>query len=188
MPDYYTGNFYLNDEQMKVNASYLWAKMGALRWSINAVAGMLGNMQSESSINPGIWQNLDEGNLNDGYGLVQWTPASKYIDWANSNGYALGGMEGQIARFDYEVENQIQWYATANYPISFAEFKSTSLTPYNAAMAFLECYERPENPNQPHRGTQAEYWYTYLMNEPPPPPPPTRETRKMPLLYYLRLL
>ena len=36
----------------------------------NAIAGMLGNMQSESTINPGIWEGLDEV-ARCGYGLVQ---------------------------------------------------------------------------------------------------------------------
>ena len=39
-------------EQMQVNASYIWAYLQAQGWTLNAVAGMLGNMQSESAINP----------------------------------------------------------------------------------------------------------------------------------------
>lgn len=42
----------LSLEQMKINATYIWNSLSQKGWSKNAVAGMLGNMQSESSINP----------------------------------------------------------------------------------------------------------------------------------------
>ena len=39
-------------EQMQVNARYIWAYLQTQGWTLNAVAGILGNMQSESAINP----------------------------------------------------------------------------------------------------------------------------------------
>lgn len=53
----YWGNTYdssqaLTRSQMEVNATYIWAYLRQQGWTMNAVAGMLGNMQSESSINP----------------------------------------------------------------------------------------------------------------------------------------
>ena len=53
----YWGNTYnssntLTMEQMKVNATYIWNYLREQGWTLNAVAGVLGNMQSESSINP----------------------------------------------------------------------------------------------------------------------------------------
>lgn len=39
-------------EKMKINATYIWKYLEEKGWSKNAVAGMLGNMQSESAINP----------------------------------------------------------------------------------------------------------------------------------------
>lgn len=53
----YWGNTYdssqsLTLEQEKINATYIWNALQAQGWTLNAVAGMLGNMQSESSINP----------------------------------------------------------------------------------------------------------------------------------------
>ena len=49
--DYNSSNA-LNMSQMKVNATYIWNYLREQGWTLNAVAGMLGNMQSESSINP----------------------------------------------------------------------------------------------------------------------------------------
>ncbi len=53
----YWGNTYdssqaLTRSQMEVNATYIWAYLRQQGWTMNAVAGILGNMQSESSINP----------------------------------------------------------------------------------------------------------------------------------------
>ena len=53
----YWGNDYnsstaLSYEKMKLNAEYIAKSLMASGWSLNAICGMLGNMQSESSINP----------------------------------------------------------------------------------------------------------------------------------------
>lgn len=178
-------NDWLTQPEMEENAAYIWQKMGPQGWTMESVAAMLGNMQSESTINPGIWENLDEGNLDGGYGLVQWTPASKYIDWANERGYPIGDINGQIERINWELENGAQWYPTEAYPITFAEFKASTDSPYTLAMAFINNYERPADPNQPWRGEQANEWYAFLGGIPPEP-----GTRRggMPLYMYLRLL
>ena len=39
-------------EKMKVNATYLYGYLIQEGWTVNAISGMLGNMQSESAINP----------------------------------------------------------------------------------------------------------------------------------------
>lgn len=162
-------NRYLSKDEMKINASYIYMRLSFEGWTISAMAGMLGNMQTESTINPGIWQNLDEGNMNLGYGLVQWTPASKYIDWAKANGYPVGHINSQLNRILYEVEKNIQWIHPS---ITFKEYTQMSSPPYDMAMLFLHHYERPADPNQPNRGTQAEYWYEFLMGHPAPEPLP----------------
>lgn len=42
----------LNMEQMQINAVYLYTALTEKGWTLNAIAGILGNMQAESSINP----------------------------------------------------------------------------------------------------------------------------------------
>ena len=71
-------------------------------------------------------------------------------------------MDNNISRILYEVENNIQWIATSSYNYTFEQFTHSTDTPYNLALAFLANYERPADPNQPARGTQAEFWYQYL--------------------------
>lgn len=155
----YSANRYLTLDEMKVNAQYILNYLMSKGWTKNAVCGMLGNMQTESTINPGIWQSLAEGNLSGGFGLVQWTPASKYIDWADANGLPFQEMDSNLKRILYEVDNNIQWI---NENMTFSQFTQSTDTPYNLAMLFLSSYERPANPNQPTRGTQADYWFNNL--------------------------
>lgn len=159
---YITGNYYLPQEEMEINAQYIDWYLRARGWSVNAIAAMLGNMQSESTINPGIWQNLDEGNTSLGYGLVQWTPATKLIEWANGEGLSYESMDAQLARIEYEVENGLQWIQTDTYPLTFGAFKVSTLSPFYLAGAFLHNYERPAEPDTQLRGSQADAWFTFL--------------------------
>jgi hypothetical protein len=125
---------------------------------------MLGNMQTESTINPGIWQSLDEGNTSGGYGLVQWTPATKYFDWADSNSLEYGQMDSNLQRILFEVENDLQWIHPS---MTFQEYTQSTDTAYNLGMLFLEHYERPADQDQPQRGEQADYWFENLVGETP---------------------
>lgn len=188
----YWGNTYdssnhLSEEQMKVNATYLYNSLSNKGWTLNAIAGVLGNMQTESSINPGRWQSENVGDLDVGYSLVQWTPARKYIDWL-ANGADPSEMDNAISRIIYEVENNIQWIATANYNYSFYEFTKSNDTPYNLGMAFLYNYERPADQNQPWRGTQAETWYEFLSGNVPVPPTPEKRKNNFKWVIYSRKL
>lgn len=89
-------NNYLTESQMQGNALEVYNFFSARGWTLNAIAGMLGNMERESNINPGLWQSLNYGNYSGGYGLVQWTPATNYTDWASANGYSITDPQGQM--------------------------------------------------------------------------------------------
>lgn len=178
-----TGNFWLTSSQMQNNAEILWPAMQALGWSDWAIAGIMGNMQTESTLNPGIWQGLNEGNEEGGYGLVQWTPATNFLDWAEARGYDPEGYEGQLKRIVWEYQNDEQYYSTSAYPLSFDEFlhyePKDGETDEEAckylADAWIKNYERPENQNQPQRGVQAWRWFQIFHDgnpEPPEPEPP----------------
>jgi LysM repeat protein len=115
-------------------------------WSKEAISALCGNMRHESSINPNIWEFGYGHSLDRGYGLVQWTPASKYIDWANANGLTYTSGDSQLARIDYEVDNNIQWIAIADYNnMTFAQFRANSgnWTVDYLTEAFTWSYERP---------------------------------------------
>lgn len=169
----YWGNTYnssntLTMEQMKVNASYIARYLQGQGWTINAIAGILGNMQSESAINPGRWQSDNVAPADPtyaGYGLVQWTPYTKYTNWVTGD---PSTMDNNISRILYEVANNIQWgagiYGTP--PYSFSEFTHSTESAYDLAINFLKYYERPASLDY-SRGTQAQAWYDYLIGDIP---------------------
>lgn len=165
------GNHYLTQAQMEGNAIEIYQYLASYGWTINAISAVLGNMQSESGINPGIWENLTP--YAGGYGLVQWTPYSKYKNWAGSQWENNGPLE--CARIVYEFNNGLQWQNDTltwpQYIYNQSDFPTSTESPEFLAWVWLQNYERPGNFNQPERATQAAWWYTYLTGEDPPVPP-----------------
>lgn len=194
----YSGNYYLNLSQMQFNAEYIWRVLPKIGggWegtTLAAMAAMLGNMETESTINPGIWEGLIPNRPKRGFGLVQWTPSEDYIAWCTKESLDPASMFTALLRIDYEINNGLQWIKTSKYPYSFKQFlKMTEKDMDIGEMAymFMYNYERPADLNQPERKTQAAYWFTYLGGVPPDPPdppdPPPKKGRKLPLIYYVR--
>ena len=147
---------------MQGNAQEVLAFLEARGWSLNAIAGLCGNMQSESNINPGIWQSLQEGNYAGGFGLVQWTPATNYTNWAGANGYGITDPNGQLTWIDSVTVPAGQWIPTGAYPLSFDQFKVSGESPEYLASAFLKNFERAGVEVEQERRQQARYWYDYL--------------------------
>lgn len=158
-----TGNRYLSMTEMQNNADIMYSFFTEHGWTVNAISAMFGNMQTESTLNPGIWQGLDP--FVGGYGLVQWTPYTNYSNWAG-DGWQDNGQK-EMERIIYELEHNLQWISTGLYPMSFQEFTTSEKTPAYLAQAFLYNYERPEVKPQPARSRNAEYWYEYLVGHPP---------------------
>ena len=167
------GNRYLDADEMLNNAQIVQEYGLASGWTPNAICAILGNMQTESSINPGIWESLTP--YSGGYGLVQWTPYTKYSNWAGI-GWQNNG-DKQLERIDYEAAHNEQWFYNAEIgqapPYSFSAFLADDTTPI-ATMAnyFLWFYEHPADPIQPARGQQALAWYAALDWDVPPGPEP----------------
>ena len=183
--DYNTSNG-LDQSQMKLNAIYLHDALTSRGWSINAIAGILGNMQAESSINPGRWQGNNVG-IGPAYGIVQWDPFSKYTNWALDQGLDPSEMDSNLSRIDYEIENNLQWIPTSSYNFSFQEFTTSTETPEYLASAFLKNYERAGVEVEEQRQTNARSWYDYLGGiTPPQPPKPTKKQRKFPWVLYAK--
>lgn len=162
---YYSGNRFLTLDEMKVNATYIYEYLSARGWTKNAVAGILGNMQTESTINPSIWQGLNEGDTSGGFGLVQWTPATKYFNWCTPLNLTPEAMDSNLQRILYEVDNNIQWgYDSEGNPppYSFYDFTQSKEDAYVLGMYFLWYYERPALKDQPKRGEQANEWFIFL--------------------------
>lgn len=161
---------WLSEDESLSNAQLVADHFSATGWTPNAISALCGNMRKESSINPNVYEYGYNHSLTRGYGLVQWTPASKYIDWANANGLPFDNGNSQLARLDYEQEQAIQWITKAEYPISFAEFTRSTLDPEYLTECFLWNYERPRQDagieSTPERKAFAMRVFTELLFQP----------------------
>lgn len=171
-------NEYLSESEMKNNAEIVNTYLSNKGWTKNAIAALLGNMQSESTINPGIWQSLNQGNMSGGFGLVQWTPATNFTDWADTNGYSWTDGNAQLKWIDEETTSFGQWIPTSTYNMSFEEFKTSSETPETLASAFLKNFERAGVEVESERQANATFWYEYITNTITPPITPSGTTTK----------
>lgn len=147
------------------NAYLVWAYLSSEGFSAAAAAGILGNMYAESGINPAQWQNFDIGNYHLGYGLVQWTPASNYTDWAtNHNIDRTDPDENGQGEMDYLWTTwSSHWITTSSYPYTTDQYKQ--LTDWEeACKAFYYEYERGSDPNWPVRLEAAERYYNMIEN------------------------
>jgi LysM repeat protein len=137
---------WLSESESLNNAQMVANHFKGTDWTPEAIAALCGNMRHESSINPDMYEYGYAWSDNRGYGLVQWTPRSKYWDWATARGLNQRSGDSQLARIDYEVENNIQWIAISRFNgMTFAEFRQNAggWTVDYLTEAFTWSYERP---------------------------------------------
>ena len=201
---YWAYTEYTTDQQKEQNAQYIYqilsntgwqqtitGNIPAPAWTLNAIAGLLGNMEAESQINPGLYA----GRImspNRAFGLVQWYPGSKYINWANTIPVADYDIDYQLARLYYEEnipsgQDGHEWYVETRpaklegwgpYSLSEQQFWVSTQAPDWLAQAWLFNYERPTRPAiyASYRGSLAIKWYNFLTNNPNPDPNPPAPT------------
>ena len=210
------GGYDKESDEAKANAELIVGILTNDGWSINAACAILGNLQGESGLNPWRWESDNVPTIAEfqswdseeakthGYGLFQFTPASKYINnaqsyygysphFADSAGNTTDG-QAQINYFkntaddswlgglyDYYYPEFIAIGVNIDtfYFLSFDEFKTSTLTPAELAGAFELKYERPSAEaaasSYNTRATTANYWYEYFEHHPPTPPIPTQK-------------
>lgn len=194
----------LSQSEMEINATYIYNYLGSRGWSVNAIAGMLGNFEAESTINPGRYQG--DVSSGSGWGLAQWTPHSKYTNWCEENGLVWHHMDSALLRIIYEFENGIQYDNTpmdSDYDLSSYQFMTSTASPYWLAGCFVMNYEKPasvlyNSSNETYeehlqkkantlkaRGNNAEDWYEFLTgssapDNPDPPVDPDPEEPEIP--------
>ena len=134
---------WLSESQSLQNAQLVANHLIPQGWTKESVSALCGNMRHESSINPDMYEFNYTWEDNRGYGLVQWTPRSKYWDWAVSRGLEPRDGDSQLERIDYEVEQNIQWISTPNYPETYAQFRASTKSMDYLVPAFTWNYERP---------------------------------------------
>ena len=74
-----SGGYSLSSSEGKDNMDMIYAEFSAQGYTIEAVSAIIGNMNNESAMNVWRWQG-DSVVYSAGYGLIQFTPASDYIN------------------------------------------------------------------------------------------------------------
>lgn len=135
----------------------VWDALTSSGMSEAQAAGVMGNMLTESSLDPhrvqggGDSLNPDHGS-SVGYGLVQWTGGAKLKSYI---GKAIPTINNEVDAL------QKQLHGLGAYPESAAgAMLRAANSPESAANAFLKHYERPKDSNQPARAKQARDYYT----------------------------
>ena len=123
-------------------------------------------METESTINPGLWQGReipsDPLTTDKGFGLTQWTPASKLINWANESGLDYTSGFVQMARINFESLNNLQWSTNNLFNYTWEQFIHSTESPEDLAQVFVWAYERPENPDIEKRRRDARKWFEFF--------------------------
>lgn len=180
----------LTSSEMENNAKLFGNVFSGLGYHINTIAALAGNVQAESTINPGL---NEVGGA--GYGLFQWTPKSDLINACSQLGispYTDGSIQCQCLDGElFTLRNQ--WYSSRAFISPYYNSGATSdmigITPEQLkvnsmgwkpdklAILFMAAYERPSyDPATNHaekRKVNANYWYEYYTGNPPTPTPPT---------------
>jgi hypothetical protein len=151
-------NQMMNNAQLVVN-HFINSPSG---WVKESLSALIGNMCHESSLNPQMHELGYGDSPSRGYGVVQWTPMTKYTSWASSMGLDYTSGDSQMARIDYEVNNNIQWINKSSYGnMTFAQFRqnASGASVDYLTEAFCFCYERP---NPAVAGLTSRQSYAHL--------------------------
>ena len=189
---------YLSQSEMENNANIIINYYRSRNIDDNTIAALLGNMQAESTLSPGLTERGGGG----GYGLVQWTPKQNLIDACNIlnlTPYTSG--DNQIRVIIEEIRgipNSInQWYTSSAFISRYYNSGATSdmvgITPQQflsnsmrwgadkLAVLFMAGYERPSyDPSINHYTTRQQNalnWLQYMGGVIPPTPTPTGEDK-----------
>ena len=156
-------------EEMQINATYIYNYLIENGWTKNAICGMFGNMQVESQFSPGRWEDTPGDRMEHGFGLVQWTPATKLINWAKEKDLDPYDIDTQLYRIVQEaIDDSPELYQWNSHlhdsEMTFREFTQSTESPEELTEVFMLCYEKPnlEFSHLERRREYAAYWYSYF--------------------------
>jgi hypothetical protein len=169
---------YLNQQHRDENAKLIWDYLTNLGWTPQSVAGILGNMDVESTMNPALIEGRGYSALPDnntvlaittqtGVGLVQWTgttptnpPGQKLASFAiryNKNWY-----DGELQCFrlerEYDTDIQFDHGTVDGVSYDWQVYTTSTETPEQLAKVWQTLYERGGTDTQT-RQQKARYYY-----------------------------
>lgn len=167
----------LTEEQKNQNALIATDVLAMAGWTMESIAGWLGNVFTEGLGNPGQWEigyPIADYNSYSGRGLVGWTPWWRLTDWLNARGYNQNSGAGQMAKIleeatDPNSEPGYTFWLTSfngetNYFTTYEEYTKGTLSPEQMAKWFCYGYERPGVLNLESRMAGARKYYEYIIN------------------------
>lgn len=181
-------NAYLTQSEMENNATEFYGYFNSKGFTIESVAGMLGNLQQESNINPGMKQTAS---ASSGWGLIQWTPSSNLTDYATAYGvdWATGEIQTQLMWDEIINGYGGQWIPKPSLGYGYTGAEFSQLTDVaEACKAYLYERERAGVTALDKRLTYASNWYKYLTGVTPPTPPTPTKRKRMPVWMMCRPL
>lgn len=163
----------MTDAEKTNNVWIITAYFRSQGWTDNAIAGLLGNMDVESQLNPGQFEiGSNPDNTGYGFGLVQWTGSSRidFVSWAGSDWRT--NYDKQLDRIMYEYNGgYTQWIPVAAYNyMTFQQYAASTESPEYLVMAFEYSYERG-TPLTESRQAAARKWWNVINGTPTPPMP-----------------
>lgn len=191
-----SGAYALDSQEALENIDMMYGQLAAT-WTLEAIAGMIGNMVNESGLNPWRWQSDSVSLTGDtkGYGLVQFTPAYGYINdygpgtenyspnlstSSITSGATPEDGHAQIIVIDtdkagkYLNRSRYCNYLDISSTYPFSNYKQVTDL-YLATVAWLFNYEFPADHSQSvanARYQSASYVYQYISGHEPPGPGP----------------
>ena len=137
-----------------------------LGFTNESIAGIIGNLQKESHTNPGVYQNLDDTSSTNGYGLAQFTPNTKWFNYASSHNIDVSDADengdGQLEYIN-QGETLGEWITTTSYPYSWAQFSQITNVE-EATKAFEYEYERAGTVDMSERIQYANDIYDIIIS------------------------
>lgn len=176
-------------DKQKNNAACIFSYFYFKGWTINAIAGLCGNIMQESKFNPAL---IEIGGT--GHGLVQWTPPSNLYDvldvlFGSHDDWEDGTKQCDVLYAEYQESTgeehrgiEPQWYPSSYSSMDWKTWAHSKSDPGELALIFQANYERPAAIHQ-ERAEFARKWYEYLSTvDPKFPGQNTREpAKKMPV-------
>lgn len=166
-PDYHD----MSESDRENNAVMAAVQLNSYGWTLEAIAGALGNFEAESNLDP-------EATGTGGGGLVGWTPLSNYKRWSDYYGYTWYDGEKQVEFINMNAyctgigeDGPLlaeQWTARPSIGMgfSFDEYITMTDSPEQMTRYWMRCYERPLDQSEAAQRSRAERgrkWYDFLL-------------------------
>ena len=154
------------------NAILTYYALVHMGFTDEAAAGVMGNIQAEGDFNPGQWEHGFNMAPSSGYGMFQYTPSTKYTDYATIMGVDISDPDQNgPCQIQWLDDHPSQWNASAA-GYSYDAYKQLT-DERAAAIAWMLYWERPASTTpaqQQARADNASYWLNEIQNNFPSDP------------------